>query len=178
MSITSRVNAPLPPILTLTCGRPIYSLDTHNSLRHTLHDNSLKRRADSRVTPEREAMYLRALTLDMKDSPEDPRPAFYYAATLLGAGHPQEAMEAYEHYFGLSENREPARRAVAFRDAATVAGQLGNPILRRTLLFRSLEHDWRSVHTYLALADLASENNNASWNRMKVSRRIGKIGPG
>ena len=124
------------------------------------HDNSYKRRADTRITPEREAMYLRALTLDMKDYPEDPRPAFYYAATLLGAGRPREAMEAYEHYFRLSENREAARRAVAFRDAATVAGQLGNPIQRRTLLFRSLEHDWRSVHTYLALADLAAENNN------------------
>jgi len=127
---------------------------------YLLHDNSLKRRADSRIPPEREAMYLRALTLDMKDYPEDPRPAFYYAATLLGAGRPREAMEAYEHYFRLSENREAARRAVAFRDAATVAGQLGNPIQRRTLLFRSLEHDWRSVHTYLALADLAAENNN------------------
>lgn len=124
------------------------------------HDNAVKRRADTTVTPEREAMYLRALSLDMKDFPEDPRPAFYHAATLLGAGRFAEAMDAYDHYFSLSENREPARRAIAFRDAATAAGRLGDSFQRRALLFRSLEHDWRSVHTYLALADLASENKN------------------
>jgi glycosyltransferase involved in cell wall biosynthesis len=127
---------------------------------YLLHDNSLKRKADLTIGREREAMYLRALALDMEDHPDDPRPAFYCASTLYGAGRDQEAMEAYEHYFGLSEDREPVRRAVAFRDAATVAGRLGDLGRRRHLLFRSLEHDWRSSETYQALSDLALGHEN------------------
>ena len=127
---------------------------------YLLHDNALKRKADLTIGREREAMYLRALALDMEDHPDDPRPAFYFASTLYGAGRDQEAMEAYEHYFGLSEDREPVRRAVAFRDAAAVAGRLGDLGRRRHLLFRSVENDWRSSETYQALSDLALEHEN------------------
>ncbi len=127
---------------------------------YLLHDNALKRRKDKRVSRDRESMYLQALTLDMNDYPDDPRPAFYLAGTLYGAKRYQEAMDAYEQYFRLSENKEPARRAVAFRDAAAVAAELGDKRNQRSLLFRSLEHDWRSSETYIALADSASENKN------------------
>lgn len=127
---------------------------------HLVHNNAGKPRGKAFITPEKEAMYLRALSLDMEDFPDDPRPAFYFAATLYGAGRFKEALQAYEHYFSLSENQEPVRRAVAFRDAAAVAGSLGSSARRRQLLFSSLEHDWRSAETYHALSNLALENGN------------------
>lgn len=122
-----------------------------------LHDNSLKRRDDMRVSEEREQMYLHALALDHQEMPDDPRPAFYLASTLFGAGRQEEALEVYERYFRLSEGQEPARRAVAMRDAAEAAGALGDTERQRALLFRSLEQDWRPAQTYLALADLAQD---------------------
>lgn len=127
---------------------------------YLLHANGHKRGEQGNIGPEREAMYLRALALDMEEHPDDPRPAFYYAATLFGAGRSAEASRAFEHYFRLSEDREPVRRAVAFRDAAALAGRLGERRKQRSLLFRSLEHDWRSRETYRALSDAAAANSN------------------
>jgi glycosyltransferase involved in cell wall biosynthesis len=127
---------------------------------YLLHDNALKRRQDMRVSREREEMYLRALVLDVEDYPDDPRPLFYLAGTLYGAGRYGEALEAYARYFDLSEGAEPTRRAAAFRDAAAAAGALGRHVSRRTLLFRSLAEDWRPAETYVALADMALDHNN------------------
>lgn len=124
------------------------------------HEPAGKRRADMRVSEEREAMYLRALSLDIADHPDDPRPSFYLASTLYGAERYEEARSAYDRYFELSKGREPSRRAIAFRDAAMVAGALDDQPRRRTLLFQSMESDWRSTETYVALADLALKHEN------------------
>lgn len=126
------------------------------------HEPAAKRRGDMRVSEEREAMYLRALALDIEEHANDPRPSFYLASTLYGAGRYEEARDAYERYFDLSEGQEPARRAVAFRDASIVAGALDDSLRRRSLLFQSMESDWRSGETYVALADLALEHENRS----------------
>ena len=122
---------------------------------YLLHEPAHKRRDDMRVSEEREALYLKALELDVADHPEDPRPAFYLAATLYGAGRHQDALTAYERYFALSEGKEPSRRAVAFRDAAVSAGAMGDAVRQRSLLFRSMASDWRSAETYLAVAEAA-----------------------
>lgn len=127
---------------------------------YLLHEPGFKRRDDMRVSDARLEMYLRALGADVEDYPEDPRPAFYLASTLYGAERHEEALEAYERYFELSRGQEPARRAVAYRDASVAAGELGDLSRRRSLLYRSLEQDWRPAETYVALADLAEEQKN------------------
>ncbi len=127
---------------------------------YLLHENALKRREDMRISQEREQMYLRALARDREEYPNDPRPAFYFAETLCGANRHQEALEAFGHYFHLSVGKEPARRAAAFRDAATSACALAQHERQRTLLFRSLADDWRPAETYVALAEMALKHNN------------------
>jgi glycosyltransferase involved in cell wall biosynthesis len=127
---------------------------------YLIHDNALHRRDNMQVSKDREKMYLRALALDVRDFPSDPRPAFYLAGTLYGAGRHEEASDAYRRYFDLSEGKEPERRALAFRDAAANAGKMGKRDQQRAYLFRSLEHDWRPPETYVALADLALEHKN------------------
>jgi glycosyltransferase involved in cell wall biosynthesis len=125
------------------------------------HEPTAKRRSDLRVSDEREAMYLRALALDVRDHPSDPRPAFYLASTLYGAGRHAEALEAYARYFELTEaDLEPERRAVAFRDASFAAATTGDRRRQRALLFQSLQADWRAVETYVALAELAAHRGN------------------
>ncbi len=144
-----------------------------------LHDCALKRREDMRVSKEREGMYIRALSLDIEDHPDDPRPMFYLAGTLYGAERHEEALEAYERYFELSQGQEPERRAVAFRDAAVASGALKDHLRQRAYLFRSLENDWRAVETYLALAELAIDRRNADeaahW--LEVSINHGRPSP-
>jgi glycosyltransferase involved in cell wall biosynthesis len=127
---------------------------------HLLHDVAHKRRDDLRVGEERERMYLRALSLDIEDHPGDPRPVFYLAETLHGAGRHAEALQEFERYFELSEGSEPPRRAAAFRDAAAAAGASGDDARRRTYLYRSLEQDWRQAETYRALGELAMHHGN------------------
>lgn len=125
------------------------------------HEPAAKRRADLRVSEEREAMYLRALALDVRDHPSDPRPAFYLASTLYGAGRHAEALEAYERYFELTgADLEPERLAVASRDASFAAAALGDRRRQRALLFQSLQADWRAVETYAALEELARHHGN------------------
>lgn len=147
---------------------------------YLLHDNGHKRGEQGNISPERQAMYLRALSLDMEEHPSDPRPAFYYAGTLSGAGRYAEASQAFEHYFRLSESREPVRRAVAFRDAAAVADRLGERRKQRSLLFRSLEHDWRSRETYRALSEAAAANSNLEeavhWLRIALGCPADELG--
>jgi tetratricopeptide (TPR) repeat protein len=138
------------------------------------HEPARKRRPDLRVSEEREAMYLRALALDIRDHPSDPRPVFYLASTLYGAGRAAEALEAYARYFALTEGFEPERRAVAFRDASFAAGATGDGPRQRSLLFSSLMADWRAAETYLALADLALHDRNrdeaAHWLTIAADR--------
>ncbi|MBW1850472.1 MAG: glycosyltransferase family 2 protein [Deltaproteobacteria bacterium] len=124
------------------------------------HDNALHSRDNMQISEDREQMYLRALALDARDFPSDPRPAFYLAGTLYGAGRHEEASDAYQRYFGLSEGKEPERRALAFRDAAANANKMGDRDQQRAYLFRSLEHDWRPPEIYAALADLAQAHEN------------------
>jgi hypothetical protein len=124
------------------------------------HEPGAKRDEAMRVSQERIELYLRALSLDVEEQPDDPRPLYYLASTLNGAARYAEAQEAYERYFERSEGREPARRAAAFRDAAAVAGRLDDEQRQRALLFRSLEQDWRPAETYAALAELALHHGN------------------